>query len=271
MKIKRYICLIFVLILQFGCSSSDDNVKEPEEKLPEGVEVKAMTYNIYSGVFKGIEGIAQVINEVDPDIVGLEEFETNSKKQPFDVIKRFLELTDMTYYYFAKTHNLDKGEYGNLILSKYPLSNGKTFDLGVVVEEGSYPRNVGIVETEKDGKSFYFAVTHLDHLGEDTNRNHQVEQILKHTSKLDKPIIMVGDFNALQGSDPLNTVLQEFTLGCIDGNCGKTTGALDPVKAIDYLMYAPKDAITTKSYGVYYDAFTESDHFPVVATFIIHD
>ncbi|WP_161554597.1 endonuclease/exonuclease/phosphatase family protein [Sinomicrobium soli] len=266
-----YLFISLIMTVLTGCKSDDDQTVQNPEVVSEGVMIKAMSYNIYSGQLKGIPAIAEVINKADPDIVGLQEVESVSGKVPFDVVDRFLELTDMEYAYYARTHDLNPGEYGNLILSKYPVKKGVTHQLGVLVEEGSYPRVIGIVEVEKEGKTFYFADTHLDHLSDDTNRNHQVGKILEYTSGLDAPMIMAGDFNALQGSDPLNSLLQTFTLGCIEGNCGLTTGTPQPSKAIDYLMYAPEGRITPVEYGVFYDAFSESDHFPVVATFVMHD
>ena len=50
-----------------------------------------------------------------------------------------------------------------------------------------------------------------------------------------------------------------------------TVSTPKPTEAIDFLMYSPVDSITPLEYNVYYDAFSESDHFPVVATFKIHD
>ena len=57
-----------------GCSSDDDGVTPPDEK--DGVLVKVMSYNIYSGQKaysgkKGMEAIAQVIKKINPDLAGL--------------------------------------------------------------------------------------------------------------------------------------------------------------------------------------------------------
>jgi endonuclease/exonuclease/phosphatase family metal-dependent hydrolase len=268
-KVKHsLLTIVLATIFLISCSSSDEESLTPPTI--EGVSVKTMTYNIYSGQKKGIAAIAEVINKADPDIVGLQEVESKSTKVPEDVIQALLAATSMQYYWFAKAYDVNGGEYGNLILSKYPLSGGVTYDLGVIITTGSYPRSLGVVQVEKDGKQFYFANTHLDHLSDVTNKMHQVEQIILHTKQLDKPVILSGDFNAVEGSDPYNALIQQFTSGCLDGNCGLTTGTPVPVKAIDFLMYAPKEAVTPVEYSVFYDAFSESDHFPVVATFNIH-
>lgn len=84
---------------------------------------KAMTYNTYSGRKQGIDKIAEVIKKENPDIVSLQEIERNTEINPWDTPKKLSELTGMKYYYFA--HALDiptGGDYGNVILSKYPVS-----------------------------------------------------------------------------------------------------------------------------------------------------
>ena len=60
-------------------------------------------------------------------------------------------------------------------------------------------------------------------------------------------------------------------IGCLNGNYGLTTGTPVPVKAIDFVLYTPDEEMSPKAYDVYYDAYVESDHFPVVATFSIND
>jgi len=264
-----YCFLLFTAILMLSCKKKHQDTLLPDT-LP-GVNVKVMTYNIYSGRKKGIDAIAAVIKKADPDLVGLQEVETNSVDFNFDVLKRLSDLTGMKYYHFAKALDLAKGEYGNLILSKYPLTEEKTYRLDLAPGgPDSYLRSFGVVKTEIEGKSFYFATTHLDHIGDNTNRLYQVEQIHAYTQDLTRPIILCGDFNARPTETPIKNIKQWFTLGCLDGYCGFTATAPKPDGTIDYLMYAPSTAMTTKSYEVYYQAFAESDHFPVMATFIIH-
>ena len=43
------------------------------------------------------------------------------------------------------------------------------------------------------------------------------------------------------------------------------------MKAIDFVLYTPDEGMSPEDYDVYYDAYVESDHFPVVATFSIND
>ena len=134
MKHKFYLLLVLLAGGLFaGCSSDDDGVTPPDEK--DGVLVKVMSYNIYSGQKaysgkKGMEAIAQVIKKINPDLAGLQEFETKTNKvEKADIIALMKEVTGMPYTFFVKTRDVDGGEYGNLILSKYPISDEVNYDL----------------------------------------------------------------------------------------------------------------------------------------------
>lgn len=190
------ICIsLFLLCCLLQPSTAQKPVTKPKE-----VTVKAMTYNTYSGRKQGIDKIAEVIKKENPDIVSLQEIERNTEINPWDTPKKLSELTGMKYYYFA--HALDiptGGDYGNVILSKYPVSEEKSFKLSVL-KEGDYVRSFGYVKVVKEGKEFYFATTHLDHKYEDATRLKQVDEILACVEHLDKPVILGGDLNSRRGS-----------------------------------------------------------------------
>ncbi|WGQ12879.1 endonuclease/exonuclease/phosphatase family protein [Sphingobacterium faecium] len=267
MKTKNIRIWSFLLFLMIGCSKSDVPV---QEVTPVGVSVKTMTYNMYAAQKKGIEAIADVIKRNDPDLVGLQEVEVNSTNQNFDTGRKLSELTGMPYYYFVKARNLDKGEYGNLILSKFPFDEKKTYELGVLTSEtNAYIRALGIVKLNKEGQDFYFSVAHLDHLSDNANRLYQVDLIHQYTKDLTLPIILSTDLNAKPSEEAFKAIIKWFTPGCLNGYCGFTAGTPKPDGTIDYLMFAPADAVMTQTYDVDYSSYSQSDHFPVIANFLI--
>jgi len=264
---KKIITLSIIGFLLVSCSKNETKV---EEQPVTGVSVKTMTYNIYSAQKKGIEAIAEVIKKNDPELVGLQEVEVNSINMNFDTGKRLSELTGMPYYYFVKARDLAQGEYGNLILSKFPLKETKTYLLDVLTSEANaYIRALGTVKVTKENKDFYFAVTHLDHLADNANRLHQIDLIHQYTKDLTLPIILSADLNAKPTEEGYKVLTKWFTPGCLNGYCGFTAGTPKPDGTIDYLMYAPTDAIIAETYDVDYSSYSQSDHFPVTANFLI--
>lgn len=236
---------------------------------PEDVTIKTMTYNTYSNRKEGIQAIADVIIAANPDLVSLQEVERNTDVNPTDVPKTLSELTGMPYYYFAKAIDLAKGDYGNAILSKYPLTDTVTYTLPLVVTNGAYIRSLGMAKIQKNGKFLYFATTHLDHISNE-NRVAQVNAIYNYTSNLSAPVILGGDFNSHPDQVTIQTITQWYTLGCLNAVCGYTAPTPVPSYTIDYLMYYPSTGCSTIAYQVDTSANSQSDHFPVVATFKIN-
>jgi endonuclease/exonuclease/phosphatase family metal-dependent hydrolase len=233
--------------------------------------VKVMTYNIFSARKMGIQAIADVIKKINPDMVSLQEVERNTNVNPMDFPKEIATLTAMPYYYFI--HALDipsGGDYGNVILSKYPLSEETTIKLGIV-EANDYVRSFGYAKIKKNDKEFYFAATHLDHKFDDATRLKQIGEILDVVKQFNKPVILGGDLNSRRGSNAMPTLESFFTIDCLSDCCPWTVPAPTPTFPCDWLIYAPQEAFITKDYSVCYWADKQSDHFPVVAIFKIND
>lgn len=145
---------------------------------------------------------------------------------------------------------------------------GKSFKLSVL-KEGDYVRSFGYVKVAKEGKEFYFATTHLDHKYEDAARLKQVDEILACVEQLDKPVILGGDLNSRRGSATMAAFQKYFTVNCLSDGAPWTVPVPSPAYACDWLIYAPNEAFTVKAYNVCYWADKESDHYPVVATYLI--
>lgn len=276
MKNKLYFfAILFFGIIMAGCSSEDDHTSSSVQEDTDTIHLKVMTYNIYSGqkVYSGptgVEAIAEVIKQVNPDIVGLEEFETKSSVVDYqDMISLLKEETGLSYSFFVHTTYPHGGDYGNLILSKYPLSEGKRYLLPREdTDVDIYPRAMGIVSVVKNHTNFHFMVTHLSSTLE-SNRILQAQSIMDTIADVTGSIILVGDMNAYADSSPLNIFYQRFVISCLNGDYGLTIDTPIPTKAIDFILHTPDQGITPLSYNVDYDAYYQSDHFPVVATFSI--
>lgn len=226
------------------------------------VRLKVMTYNIHSARDSNNETIAKIIKENNPDLVALQEVERNTKINPGDIPAIMAQLTDMGYYYFAHALNLKQGDYGNAILSKYPIIEGNTIKLGTQGKD--YIRSFGYVKIEKEGKKIYFGVTHLDHMT-DSLRLKQVNQILEEIKDINKPFILAGDLNSVPDSPVISKLKERFILGSKEDKLEWTDPAPVPNKTIDYIMFSPSTKFEVRSYKVDYNAKGASDHFPLVS------
>lgn len=276
MIMKSILLNLFVLLsVLISCSSSEQkDDPRPDPEPPQEITIKAMTYNIW-GVrgltMEDMEAMAEVIKEVDPDIIALQEVDELTTRNPMQITKIMAELTGMEHYWFAKAMDYQGGQYGEAILSKLPFKEKKLYTLGTTPQLPGEPRAVAQVTIEKEGKEFYFIGTHLDHLGNEANRLKQTRDIVDILKTHEKPVILVGDLNLKPDSESMAILQEHLSLGCFNNNCLPTYPS--PVKpeqeprTLDYLMYAPSNAFTVQSYQVYQRAGSASDHYPVVATF----
>lgn len=260
-------CFLFIT----GCDSSKEGVDPEPDPKEETTTVKVMTYNIWgarSGGIPGLQDLADVIKKADPDLVALQEVDkfTSRNSQNGDIAKELAELTGMEYY-FVKAIDVSGGEYGDAVLSKLPIKGTKGYRLTTTAELGGELRSVARITIEKDGKEFYFISTHLDHLSNESNRIHQAKELNTIIADLDKPVILGGDLNAVPDSETIKLLKMQLTMGCT--NCQFTFPTSGANRTIDYLMYAPLNAMKVLNYQVFDYASRESDHFPVVATFEI--
>lgn len=78
-----------------------------------------------------------------------------------------------------------------------------------------------------------------------------------------------GDLNSRRGSATMAAFQKYFTVNCLSDGAPWTVPVPSPAYACDWLIYAPNEAFTVKAYNVCYWADKESDHYPVVATYLI--
>lgn len=258
-------CNFILLTVSLISLLSTDGFAQQDSK---SVEIKAMTYNIYSARKMGIDAIASVIKKADPDVVSLQEVERNTDVNPMDFPKKIAALTGMKYYYFAHALTLKKGDYGNVILSKYPLKETHSIHLGVA-DDGDDTRSFGYALIEKQGEQFYFATTHLGYKPEDATRLKQIGEILKEIKDLKQPIILGADLNSRPNSQTMPALQQYFSLPCQTSDCEWTVPTPKPTYTCDWLIFAPNQAFRVKDYSVLFWADKESDHYPVIGTFVL--
>ncbi len=165
--------------------------------------LKIVSFNIKHCGTAGITAVAELLKQVDGDIVGLQEVDCNATRSGNkDQMKILAELAGYKYYYFApviqlggnKTKpapaNLNKQAYGHGILSKYPIKESQIIWPSAQSATGEI-RNYERHKIDVNGKIVTFYNTHSDF---EKGRLQYAEVQDKYMSK-DKYAICVGDLN----------------------------------------------------------------------------
>lgn len=152
--------------------------------------IKIATYNIHHCA-DGIDNVASVIRNMDADIVGLQEADRcNERSDRLDQPAMLAERSGMGYYGFSRAIDYRGGEYGDVILSKYPIVLFETVPLRAPGFEG---RCVGHAVIDVNGVMVDHFNTHLSY----ENKNVRADQFrsLKKMLKISRRFILTGDFN----------------------------------------------------------------------------
>lgn len=267
------IILLCVISLLVSCGKGSDNEMPPViPPAKETVSLNVMTYNIAGAAsstgVRSLTGLAEVIKKADPDLLAIQEVDVFTTRNGKDVhlARDLAALCGMEYWFFAKAMDFYGGEYGDAVLSKFPIKEAKAYSLsgdwdGQHIETRSAAR----ITVEVGGRDIYFISTHLDHTGDARWRIRQANELVGIVKGLDLPVILCGDMNCTPTSEPMKILYQELESPCKSNSCLGTYSGSNSV--IDYVMYKSNDVLSLSKYGVYSWADKESDHFPVGAIF----
>lgn len=234
---------------------------KPEEAL----ELRVLTFNIHHG--ETIEGhidweaMATVIRSTEPDLVALQEVDVHtSRVNGISLVEKLAAYCQMESY-FAKALDHAGGDYGNAVLSAYPILEGQTRNLPS--SEGHEPRVAADCLIALPADTIRFISTHFDHVAQDADRPAQAKALLEAYRDDPIPSILAGDLNDTPDSETLRILQQYWHLS------GAPTAFTIPVekpnRKIDYILYAPKTAWEVLHSEVIPDAV--SDHLAVLTVF----
>ncbi len=237
--------------------------------------LRVMTYNVHSCV--GSDGrastrrIAEVIARYSPDVAALQELDahrprTNGEHQARDIARHL----DMEFH-FHPSFEIEDEQYGNAILSKYPIK---------VVRAGALPTHRGRRKLEKRGALWAevrFRGREIQvintHLGlKRRERMAQAEALLGEAwathSSCRAPVIVCGDMNSLPVSPVYKRFLARFTDAQSALNNGRPRGtypSLYPLARIDHIFTSP--GVEVRDVHIPWTRLTAaaSDHLPLIA------
>ncbi len=220
-----------------------------------------LSYNIHHG--KGTDGkldlqrIADIINMYNPDLVALQELDvnttrTNKVNQP----ESLSVLTGMNYA-FSKSIDFQGGEYGNAILSRYPISGKITHPL-----PGKEKRSALEVQVSMTGiqNNVTFISTHLSlYKTEQAQSIEIINNLVKSHSDF---VILAGDLNITPQSNEFQK-LKSYWLNATSGSNLYTFPAKKPTTQIDFVLAYPIAAWKVIDCKVINDGIA-SDHRPIL-------
>ncbi|MGV3509204.1 MAG: endonuclease/exonuclease/phosphatase family protein [Sphingobacteriaceae bacterium] len=268
---RSLLVLLLTSIILSACSKGNEAPQEKKEEIERGPMVRVMTYNIHIGNppskpsnYRDLNAIAEVIKTQKPDLVALQEVDVNTSRSGVNVdqANELAKLTGMHVFY-TKAIDFDGGQFGDAVLSRYPILESKRYELPVTTQLGGETRSVAIVTVETNGIKFQFASTHLDHLSNEGNRVLQATELNKVVKDLKLPLIIAGDMNASPTSNPINILKQELTWGC-KSSCPFTFPATGAKSTLDYIFVSNTSKFIFRTYNILNETYA-SDHLPVIA------
>lgn len=277
---KRILTAAALLLVVAACNKDENyNDKYGDRAVipPKGQSLRVMTYNIYGARATSpanaadLDAIAEVIRRQNPDFVTLNEVDVFTNRTGKDVhqARDLAEKLGMEWH-FSKAIDRDGGEYGDAVLSKYPILEKRSYRLPCAAEQPGEDRSLCVIRVQIDGKDLYVASTHLDHLSGDASRLVQATEIRRiRDTELEGDLILCGDLNAIPSSNVIATMTSFLTnTGPIDQY---TFPSDDPSRKIDYIMYAPIENFGVQNCQVVsrgdqqVGGVDASDHRPVIA------
>ncbi|MFQ5604983.1 MAG: endonuclease/exonuclease/phosphatase family protein [bacterium] len=217
--------------------------------------LRILTFNVQQGYDqngqKNCDGQLRLIQKIDPDVIGLQETDSNRiAGGNSDLVRYFTDRLNLYSYYGPKTVT---GTFGIALLSKYPIENPRTFFMHSVGEQTATITATISVQ----GKPFSVFVTHLGNQGPMV----QQQAILKEV-KGKRHLILMGDFNFKPASEQYVATTQNLR----DALLQKWPQSLDKTsrhaeERIDHIFVMPDIEVMDTRYILN----SESDHPAVVA------
>lgn len=189
---------MLVETMEANLSGANDNMDEPQS-------LTFLTFNIRSandinGSVK-LEEIIEEIRETHADIIGLQEVERMMPRSGYQDQARLIAEQLGYHFYYGGNINILGVQYGNALLSKYPILEASNHKLP---KEKLEPRGMIEADIDIDGTLLHVYVTHLGL--NSVERNKQVNYINDILSQREGNIILLGDFNNHPDSEEMSVL-----------------------------------------------------------------
>jgi endonuclease/exonuclease/phosphatase family metal-dependent hydrolase len=237
--------------------------------------LRVATYNVHG--CRGMDRrrsetrIAEVIAMLDVDVIGLQELDLNRRRSAG--VDQAAIIADQLgwHWVFHPALRVAGEQYGDAILSRYPMRLRQARELPSVTTRICPESRAAIwVEIETRGGPVQVINTHL---GLGRRERFMQAQLLAGPEWLGSveaghPLVLLGDFNSLPGSPPLQLLTQQLRdtwTSVSPARRLRTFPTRFPSLAVDHIFV--NERLRVNSVAVVRNAETRiaSDHFPLVA------
>jgi endonuclease/exonuclease/phosphatase family metal-dependent hydrolase len=223
---------------------------------------RTLTYNIHHG--RGMDEkidlvrIAKIVRDSDADWVALQEVDNKTKRSMgVDQAAELAKLTGM-YHCFGKAIDFQGGEYGQAILSRYPIADSRVIALENI--DGREQRVALISRFTMRNLRVTAISTHLDHAHAEL-RAKQSDQLKRLETDGSDFAVLAGDMNDGPDSLAVTTIRQSWS--GTEGHPAVATFPADaPKQQIDYVFARPEKRL--RALRVQRIESTASDHAPLL-------
>jgi len=226
-----------------------------------GQEITIASYNVHR--WTGLNGRAKpdaaragfVLSELDADVIALQEvLRPLEGDDPLESICDSLGL----HLAFAATRMHKRGQLGNAILSRYPITSISVLDISYSRLER---RSALAAQFHARDATVGVVATHLSLV--DRTRHRQVQMLLDHPQLNSGPAVLVGDMNAwrkCKASKNLEDTMHRHN----NVDWPPTFPAARPMLALDRIYARGADVVAVSAHDTP-AARRASDHLPVMA------
>lgn len=252
------------------------DTKSPTQPIATETEqsLRIMTYNVHSCI--GVDGklsprrIARVIAQTKPDIIALQELDVGRPRTGGKDQAHLIAQELAMEFHFHAALQVEEEQYGNAILSRFPLRLIRAGLLATSKELGNCePRGAIWVAVDRGGEEIQIINTHLG-----LSRRERREQIQTlfgadwlSDPRCTDPVVLCGDFNA----GPSSLIYREITRTLDDAQTKfshnkpqQTWSSTWPVRRIDHVFLRGSMSISVVEVPRNRLVRVASDHRPLV-------